>query len=159
MERVLKLLLGTRGGLNVSPQRSRMMAAVRGNGNRSTEVRLRAGLVSAGVRGWTMHARAVLGRPDFWFESERLAVFVDGCFWHGCKKCGHIPKSNNSFWALKLARTKARDSRIRRALRRTGVRVIGIWEHDLADSVSAKVLSITRELAESRGSRLTNENR
>jgi DNA mismatch endonuclease Vsr len=84
VERKLRAALPDGAFVNVSPARSRQMGAVRGKGNRTTEVRVRAILVGAGVRGWVMHPRDVLGRPDFYFPAERVALFIDGCFWHGC---------------------------------------------------------------------------
>src|SRR5690242_2121977 len=68
-------------------QRSERMARVKGRGNRSTEVRIAAALAGAAIRGWRRHPQHVLGRPDFWFPAERVVVFVDGCFWHGCPTC------------------------------------------------------------------------
>jgi len=70
-------------------------------------------------------------RPDFVFRKERLAVFVDGCFWHGCPQHGTQPKGNRAFWRKKLASNRARDLRVNRALRAAGWRVVRIWEHAL----------------------------
>jgi len=58
-------------------------------------------------------------------------VFVDGCFWHGCRKCGHIPRTNSRFWGAKITGNRARDRRMDRRLRRLGLRVVRFWEHDL----------------------------
>jgi len=73
----------------------------------------------------------VHGHPDFVFRRERVAVFVDGCFWHGCPKCYRRPKSNRKFWDAKAARNRARDAEVTRALRRAGWTVVRIWEHAL----------------------------
>jgi DNA mismatch endonuclease (patch repair protein) len=117
---------------NVSAQvRSRTMAAVKSTGNRSTERVLRARLVRSGVRGWRMHAKDVAGCPDFVFDDARVAVFVDGCFWHGCPRCGRPPSSNQEYWTKKVARNQARDRRNARALRRDGWTVLRVWEHAL----------------------------
>ena len=70
-------------------------------------------------------------RPDFVFPKLRLAVFVDGCFWHGCPRHGSQPKGNGAFWRKKLAANVARDRRVNRALRRSGWKVLRIWEHAL----------------------------
>ncbi len=72
--------------------------------------------------------------PDFVFLKQRVTVFVDGCFWHGCPKHGTKPKGNATFWRKKFAANKARDARVNRALRRAGWRVIRIWEHELRKS-------------------------
>lgn len=150
MERILKQFLQRKGPLKTSPQRSRAMSAVRGAGNHTTEKRLRAGLIQAGIQGWNVNPAGVLGKPDFWFPRTRVAVFVDGCFWHGCAKCGHLPKSNSGFWALKIGRTKSRDKRNSKVLRRMGVQVIRIWEHELTTGVTAVVTRLALVLSSRR---------
>ena len=113
--------------------RSALMAKVRSRGNRSTEVRLRLALVRARISGWELHPESVPGRPDFWFATERLALFVDGCFWHGCKRCLRLPKGNRPYWIGKIEGNIRRARRINRALRSDGVTVLRIWEHDVRD--------------------------
>jgi DNA mismatch endonuclease, patch repair protein len=71
------------------------------------------------------------GTPDFAFPKQRLAVFVDGCFWHGCPKHATFPATRRKFWLSKFADNKARDGRVNLELRLLGWRVIRIWEHDL----------------------------
>ena len=62
-----------------------------------------------------------------------LAVFVDGCFWHGCRRCGHIPRTNQGFWAEKVSRNRSCDKKNTHELRRHGYTVLRFWEHDLAE--------------------------
>lgn len=112
-------------------RRSTIMAAVRSRGNRSTEWKVRAVLIRSGIRGWRLHCQGLPGRPDFTFIREKIAIFVDGCFWHGCPKCGRIPKSNRKFWREKILGTIIRDRRWRAQLRRSGWRVLRLWEHEL----------------------------
>jgi DNA mismatch endonuclease (patch repair protein) len=115
--------------------RSALMSRVRGKGNRSTEAKVVAFLVRQGVRGWKRNRQDVPGQPDLYFESEKVAVFVDGCFWHGCSTCERrFPKTNAAFWRRKIERNKARDRSTARALRRLGIRVVRIWEHSLRNS-------------------------
>jgi len=71
-------------------------------------------------------------RPDFVFRPARVALFVDGCFWHGCPRHGTLPVGNRAFWRRKLAVNLARDQRVDRTLRRLGWRVVHLWEHELA---------------------------
>ena len=106
MERTLRKHLP--GGVfdGVSPARSRAMAAVRGRGNKTTERGLRLGLVRGGVRGWKLRPKGLRGNPDFLFPEARVAIFVDGCFWHGCPDCGHVPRTNRAFWAAKIERNR-----------------------------------------------------
>ena len=118
-------------------KRSEIMSRIKSRGNRSTEGRLRGQLVAAGIRGWRMQARDLPGSPDFVFDSERVAVFVDGCFWHGCKRCRNIPASNRRFWQEKIEGNRRRDRRVSRALRRDGWSVVRIWEHDLKSGKKA----------------------
>jgi len=118
--------------------RSRIMSRIRGSGNRTTEWRLRAGLVRAGVRGWNLGTRSDLpGRPDFVFGAVMVAVFVDGCFWHGCSRCGRgrAPRTNANFWRKKIVGNAARDRRQNATLRRRGWTVLRIWEHQLAEKI------------------------
>lgn len=110
------------------------MAAIRPRGNRTTEVRLRAMLVRAGLRGWTMHPPELPGKPDFYFASDGLAIFVDGCFWHGCSRCGHVPRTNSGFWQAKIERNRWRDRNTRRRLRQLGIATVRFWEHELRES-------------------------
>src|SRR5690242_4583024 len=116
MESVLRLTLKSRRFTRVPPARSHVMSAIRSSGNRSTELRLRLALVRAGIPGWKLHVTGLPGRPDFFFPRRNLAVFVDGCFWHGCPKCGHLPRTNHLFWKTKISRTKMRDMAAKSAL-------------------------------------------
>src|SRR6266540_574831 len=131
MEKVLKETLSGGRFQNTPSKRRRIMAAIRGRGARSTEQAFRMLLVRRKIRGWEMHPKGLPVKPDIFFAERKLAVFLDGCFWHGCFRCGHIPKANNAFWKLKIERTKARDRRDATRLRKAGIRVIRIWEHEL----------------------------
>lgn len=133
MEKLLKTTLPGGRFSNVPKVRSQAMAAVKGKHNRTTEIQFRMALVRAGVTGWVTHTN-IPGRPDVYFPKARIAIFLDGCFWHGCERCGHIPKTNNLFWATKIGRTQARDRRNSRLLRKEGVCVIRAWEHSLTDA-------------------------
>lgn len=131
MERNLREKLP--GGIfgNVDPIRSRTMSAIRGKNAKSTERTLQMALIRGRVRGWKRHVADLPGKPDFYFPEARLAVFVDGCFWHACPRCGHVPRTNNAFWAEKMRRNTQRDSSNRRKLQRRRIKCIRIWEHAL----------------------------
>lgn len=129
-------------------KRSEIMAANRSSGNKSTEGRLTELLVSSGISGWRLHPKDVEGKPDFVFDSEKLLIFVDGCFWHGCKRCRHLPRTNTEFWDNKLRTNIARDKRIAHRLRRHGWHVIRIWEHELKKTPQKAIGRITRKLAQ-----------
>ncbi len=129
-----------------SPEkRSEVMSLIRSKGNSSTEKRLLALMRGAGIKGWRRHVplrfearqadpcnglrpRAGRVRPDFVFRLERVAVFVDGCFWHGCPRHATQPRQNRKFWREKIARNQARDALTTKGLRRNGWRVLRIWE-------------------------------
>jgi DNA mismatch endonuclease (patch repair protein) len=114
--------------------RSRTMAAVRSKGNRSTEWRLRPYLIQAGLRGWKVQAINLPGKPDFIFLKERVAIFVDGCFWHGCPSCFRMPHSNKKYWQDKISKNMKRDKRNLRKLRALNWKVIRLREHQLKES-------------------------
>src|SRR5262245_30946950 len=102
MERSLRAYLPRGEFKGTLPRHSKTMQAVRGKNNRTTERRLRMGLVRYGVSGWQVRPGGLKGNPDFLFISSKVAVFVDGCFWHGCAVCGHLPHTNRLFWRAKI---------------------------------------------------------
>jgi DNA mismatch endonuclease, patch repair protein len=110
--------------------RSRVMTAIRSSGNRRTEMRLIDLFKERGIKGWRRR-QPLAGKPDFVFRKEKIAVFVDGCFWHGCKRHCRMPKSQTAYWVPKIARNKLRDVEVSRLLRREGWLVQRIWEHSL----------------------------
>ena len=135
-------------------KRSEVMSRIRSKGNRTTEGRLMAMMREARITGWRRQVALRLPvseprlpapgaaerkrvrtlkptksvRPDFVFRRERVAVFVDGCFWHGCPRHGTRPKQNGRFWREKIERNQARDARVTRALRAQGWKVLRLWE-------------------------------
>ncbi len=114
--------------------RSRMMSGIRGKGNRSTEWKIRALFVRLGYRGWVMHPKDVIGKPDVAFPRKKIAVFVDGCFWHKCPRCALSPDTNRAFWERKLTENRKRDFRINRLLGKSGWRIVRIWEHAISSN-------------------------
>jgi len=106
------------------------MSRIRGTGNKATELRLLKVFRANGITGWRRGSK-LPGKPDFVFPKLKLAVFVDGCFWHGCPKHGTRPKQNAKFWRDKITGNKARDRRVNRLLRKRGWTVVRIWEHEL----------------------------
>lgn len=122
-----KALPNLRSPVPISPGRSRIMEAIRSKGNRTTEERMATLLRKAKISGWRRHL-ALPGRPDFAWPKEKVAVFVDGCFWHGCPRCYRPPRHNPEFWVNKLKSNRSRDRRVARTLRVEGWRVIRVWE-------------------------------
>lgn len=113
------------------------MARVLSRGNESTEQRFVRMLRSCRVSGWRRHF-PLPGTPDFVFPARRIAIFLDGCFWHGCPRCLRLPASNRAYWAAKIDRNRRRDRRTTRELRNRGWRVFRIWEHALKDAASRR---------------------
>lgn len=115
----------------ISPAaRSRNMSAIRSHGNRSTELALAVLLKQHGVHGWRRR-QPVEGRPDFVWKENRVALFVDGCFWHGCPRCYQQPSSRRDYWKTKVLTNRKRDRMNRRKLSRSGWTVVQVWEHEL----------------------------
>lgn len=128
-------------------QRSRVMAAVRSRGNRSTELLLIALFRTQKIHGWRRNVRLV-GRPDFVFPQSRVAVFVDGCFWHGCPVHYAQPASHGVYWAAKIARNRKRDREVSVLLREQNWTVVRLWEHELGKRHVARTLrKLNRALA------------
>jgi len=119
-------------------KRSEVMSQIRGKGNEATEVRLANLMRAEGINGWRRHL-PMLGRPDFAFRKQKVAVFVDGCFWHGCPRCFRLPKQNRAFWKAKIEGNRKRDLSLNVRLRRLGWKVIRIRECHLKHSVRVVV--------------------
>jgi DNA mismatch endonuclease (patch repair protein) len=127
-------------------KRSAVMARIRSKGNLETEMAMIRLFREHGIAGWRRH-QPVCGRPDFIFRKARLAVFVDGCFWHGCPQHGTVPASNRPYWKHKLERNYERDQQVNRELRKREWRVLRIWHHELSSKNQAKLLRrLTRAL-------------
>jgi len=125
--------------------RSRVMSRVRSRGNLSTEKRFAKILRRRRIVGWRT-GYPLVGHPDFVFPAARVAVFVDGCFWHGCPAHGQIPAANRRFWKNKIDRNIARDLRTTRKLRRLGWHVFRVWEHDLGKPLLNRKLGRLRRI-------------
>jgi DNA mismatch endonuclease (patch repair protein) len=90
----------------------------------------------------------VFGRPDFVFTKDRLAVFVDGCFWHGCPRCFQMPRQNRHFWRTKIKRNRIRDRLVTRTLKERGWKVLRTWECVLQRRPASAVGRIRKVLDE-----------
>ncbi|WP_404818586.1 very short patch repair endonuclease [Rhodoferax ferrireducens] len=109
------------------------MSLIRSHGNESTEQRLISIFRDNKIKGWRRRQK-IFGNPDFVFRAQRLCVFVDGCFWHGCPECYRRPATNQAYWDSKFQRNKDRDNEVNHELRRLGWTVIRIWEHQLSEN-------------------------
>jgi DNA mismatch endonuclease (patch repair protein) len=130
--------------------RSQTMRAIRSTSNKSTERRLASLLAKNGLRGWRLRTKELPGTPDFVFAREGVAVFSDGCFFHGCPYCGHIPKTNTAYWRAKIARNRRRDAKVDRELRTLGYSIVRVWECQLRDRPASCLKRIQRALKSAR---------
>lgn len=110
------------------------------------ELALRRALFARGLR-YYIHRRPLpeLRRTaDVVFPRHRVAVFLDGCFWHGCEVHGNVPKPNDWYWPEKILRNRRRDEETTRLLVEAGWRVVRAWEHEPSESVAAQVVTLVR---------------
>ncbi len=111
-------------------KRSEIMAKVRSKANLATEKKLISLFKANGIKGWRRNYR-LYGKPDFVFSKKKVAVFVDGEFWHGHPTRGQIPETNREFWENKIGRNKKRDHQVNEMLKAKGWTVVRIWQHEL----------------------------
>lgn len=126
-------------------KRSEVMSRIRGKGNASTEQRMIKLFREQGIKGWRRNW-PLPGKPDFTFPKQRIAVFVDGCFWHRCPNCYHKPATNAEFWEKKIGRNVERDKEVNRDLKKRGWKVVRVWEHELGERGTVALLSRKHDL-------------
>lgn len=135
-----------------SIDRRKAMQAVKSS-QTSLERSFASQLASRGIRGWKCNLTSVSGKPDFAFPKEKIALFIDGCFWHGCRKCQKpLPVANAEYWLQKIERNKKRARKVGRELRSKGWIVLRFWEHDLKKtSLRPKLIGKVANALESSG--------
>src|SRR4030042_2444778 len=114
-------------------KRSWIMAQVKSAGNKSRGEITFALLRKHRITGWRRDY-PIIGKPDFAFPGKKVAVFIDGCFWHGHPSKCRIPQSNREYWLRKISRNVIRDKIVKGALRQKGWKVVRIWEDTVAKS-------------------------
>ena len=117
------------------PSKSEVVKRVmRANKTRGTslELKIRKEIRAAGFKGARFNLSEIPSRPDIAFVGQKIAIIVNGCFWHGCKRCiKKTPKTNKKYWSWKIESNRKRDRRNAACLRRLGWRVYRVWEHDV----------------------------
>lgn len=124
-------------------KRSKIMSAIRSSGNMTTELSLIKILRKNKIIGWTRKSK-LPGKPDIVFPRQKIAVFLDGCFWHVCPKCFRMPTTNKPYWKKKFALNKKRDASVSRKLRQMRWRVIRIWEHEIENGAITSIKTIKK---------------
>ena len=147
-------------------KRSDVMSRIRSRGNKDTELALIRVFRAHRITGWRRQLEVRVKRrstsprpspqsgegevfrvrPDLVFPKHRLAVFVDGCFWHGCPQHATKPKNHAAFWRKKFAANRARDGLVTRTLRSANWRVLRIWEHELARKNEVRLVARLRKV-------------
>ena len=128
-------------------KRSAVMARIRSRGNLKTELRFIVLMKLHGIAGWRRNV-PLFGRPDFVFPRARVAVFLDGCFWHSCPRHYNEPTQNAEFWRRKRATNRRRDRLVTRTLMARGWLVLRIWEHALRGTGQRAMTRLRRSLGE-----------
>lgn len=108
------------------------MSRVKSKGNRSTEILFLSLLKQAQITGWRRHYD-IIGKPDFAFPKLKIAVFVDGAFWHG-HPSSPLPGSNREFWKVKIEQNRKRDEMVNQALKKKGWWIARVWDFELKKS-------------------------
>jgi len=111
-------------------QRSNVMKSVRCKGNKSTELKLIDIFKAHHITGWRRNYK-IIGKPDFVFPKLKIAIFADGCFWHGHNCRNLTPSDNSVYWEKKIARNRERDIAVTDALNKKGWKVVRIWECEI----------------------------
>lgn len=124
-------------------KRSQVMSLIRSHGNKNTELRMIRIFRENHITGWRRRQK-VFGNPDFVFYKQRIALFVDGCFWHGCPKCNLKPSTNEEFWIAKICKNRSRDKHVNIVLKKKNWNVVRFWEHNLKNA--NKVLARLEEI-------------
>lgn len=139
---------------NLTPEdRRKTMKAVKGKGTK-LEKRLFSMLVGMGLRGWRKNANDIIGKPDVIFIASKVAIFVDGCFWHGCPYCQRkLPETNHAYWKQKITRNTQLAKQHHRQLRADGWIILRIWEHEINNKTLRKVIKRKIRCAIKRGTK------
>lgn len=129
----------------LTPEQRRLnMSRIRGR-NTKPEVKFRKLLFNSGFRGYRIHYD-LPGKPDIVFTRKKIAIFIDGCFWHKCPICFQEPETRKEFWMKKIQSNIDRDKKVNRQLKKEGWKIIRIWEHEIRKEPEKTVRKIIRRL-------------
>ena len=125
-------------------KRSKVMSAIRGKGNETTEIAMIRLFKKNKIVGWRRNYK-LQGRPDFVFPKSSLVVFVDGCFWHGHSCLKPRDSLKKGFWKEKIERNQERDKLVNKALRKDGWKVIRVWECEIEKKKYGKKIALIKK--------------
>lgn len=140
-----------RDGRAPIPTKKVTSRVMRGNKAKDTkpELKLRKALWEANLRGYRLHVKKIPGTPDIVYGGKKLAIFVNGCYWHRCPECNlPIPKSNSQFWTSKFEKNIVRDKRKIDTLNQLGWKTLVIWECQIRDTIDSVIEIIQQKLNE-----------
>ena len=121
------------------------MSRVKGK-NTKIENIFRKYIWEKGIKGYRVNNSKITGKPDLFFGPQKLAVFIDGCFWHKCPECFSPPTSNFGFWDEKLTGNVNRDKEVNKLLKGKDIRVIRFWEHEVEKNLDKCYKKLVKEL-------------
>ena len=124
-------------------KRSEIMSAVRSKDTKM-EIVFRKAIWRKGFR-YSKNSSKYFGKPDIILKKHKTAIFLDSCFWHGCKKHCRIPTARKGYWMKKIERNRQRDKKVNRYYKKIGWKVIRIWEHEMKD-ISKVILKVIKIL-------------
>ncbi|MGI6378751.1 MAG: very short patch repair endonuclease [Patescibacteria group bacterium] len=124
-------------------KRSEIMSRIK-NKDSKIEIEFRKALWKQGIR-YRKNAKNYFGKPDLVLKKYKTVIFIDSCFWHGCKKHCRIPATNKKYWIDKIERNKQRDDKVKKYYKKTDWNCFRIWEHDLK---SIKLFNITQKICQ-----------
>ena len=129
--------------VHTKEQRSYNMSLIKGKDTKP-EISLRKLLFAKGIRGYRVHYK-LPGKPDIVFPGKKIAVFIDGCFWHKCPQCFVKPQTNKRFWKEKIDSNVERGKIVNKQLKKMGWKIVRIWEHEVRKNLNKSYLKIFKE--------------
>lgn len=110
-------------------KRSEIMSKVKSKDSK-IEIEFRTVIWKAGFR-YRKNPKGYFGKPDLVFKKHKTVIFIDSCFWHGCKKHCRIPATNKKYWINKIERNKERDKEVNKYYKKSDWKIIRVWEHEI----------------------------
>ena len=125
-------------------KRSEIMSKIRSKDSK-IEIEFRNALWKEGFR-YRKNVNGYFGKPDLVLKKYKTVIFIDSCFWHGCKKHCKMPETNKKFWENKIERNKQRDKEIKKYYKKIGWKIFRVWEHDINKNLDKIIIKIVKFL-------------